>query len=212
MRSTLVRLIPVFCLMMLAGGCASTSLKNQWKNPTVTVHPYQKFLVVGVANDITLRRAYENLLTEDLQKMGADAVRSIEYLPQDRKPDKEQVKAVVRESGADAVIVTRVAKVKDETVYNEGFWDVGYTAGAVTSTSPGSDFSMFYAGVVATPMAQDVQTAILETRLFDATDGTLVWVATTSSFDSDRQFDAINDLAKLLAATLRKGGYLKPAP
>jgi hypothetical protein len=210
MKSRVVLLLPVLCLEMLLGGCASTSLVNQWKNPTVAPHQYQKFLVVGIANDITLRRAYENLLTEDLQKLGVRAVKSIDYLPQDIKPDKEQVKAVVKECGADGVITTRVVGVKDGTVlvsqYGVGFDPVG------GPPLEGWDLYTFYGGIAAAPVAQNLQTAILETRLFDVKSATLVWVASTTSFDSDDQFKTIRDLAKLIAATLRKEGYLNPAP
>jgi hypothetical protein len=211
-RSLTSRFLTVLCFAAVLGGCASTSLVNQWKNPTVTPRAYEKFLVVGVANDITLRRAYENLLVEDLQKLGVNAVKSIDYLPQDLKPSREQVKGMVKECGADAVITTRAASVKDETVYLEGFRDIGYVAGSASSSNPNSDFYMFYAGVVDMPAAQDMQTAILETRLFDVKSSALVWVASTSSFDSDRQFKAIHDLAQLIATTLRKEGYLKPGP
>jgi hypothetical protein len=209
-RSPLSRVLTALCLASMLGGCASTSLVNQWKNPTVTPRAYEKFLVVGVANDITLRRAYENLLVEDLQKLGVNAVKSIDYLPQDLKPDREQVKVMLKECGADAVITTRAARVQDETVYLEGFREIGYVAGSAYSSDPNSDFYMFYAGVVDMPAAQDMQTAILETRLFDVKSSALVWIASTSSFDSDRQFKAIHDLAQLIAATLRKEGYLKP--
>ena len=207
-----VLLLPALSLMMLLGGCASTSLINQWKNPTITSRPYQKFLVVGIANDITLRRAYENLLTEDLQKLGVNAVKSIDFLPQDLKPSREQVKEMVKKCGADAVITTRVAGVKDETVYIEGYRTLGYGAGAVSGSDSNSDFYMFYAGVVDMPEAQDLQTAILETRLFDVKSAGLVWIASTSSFDSDQQFKTLHDLAQLIATTLRKEGYLRSAP
>lgn len=200
----------VLCLMMLLGGCASTSLVNQWKNPSVTPYPYQKFLVVGIANDITLRRAYENLLSEDLQKLGVQAITSIAYLPQDVKPDKEQIKSVVKQCGADGVITTRVVGVKEDTILVSQY-GVGFDA---LNGPPldGWDLYSFYGGIAAAPVVQDLQTAILETRLFDVKSATLVWVASTTSFDSDQQFKTIRDLAKLIAATLRKEGYLNPAP
>jgi len=208
-RSLLSRFLTALCLAALLGGCASTSLVNQWKNPTVTPRPYEKFLVVGVANDITLRRAYENLLVEDLQKLGVNAVKSIDYLPQDQKPDSDQVKAVAKECGADAVITTRAAGVKNDTVlvsqYGVGFDSNGTPLG-------GWDLYSFYGGIASAPVAQDLQTAILETRLFDVKSSALVWVASTNSFDSDRQFKTLHDLAQLIAATLRKDGYVKPGP
>ena len=207
-----VLLLPALCLMLLLGGCASTSLINQWKNPTVTPRPFQKFLVVGIANDITLRRAYENLLTEDLQKLGVNAVRSIDYLPKDRKPTKEQVRAMVKECGADAVITTRVAGTRNGMVFIDGSRFLSYGVGSFASSDPNSDFFMFFAGAFSAPDAQDLQTAVLETRLFDAENATLVWVATTSSFDSDQQFRTIRNLARLIATTLRREGFLNPEP
>jgi hypothetical protein len=206
-RSRLV-LLAALCLMMFLGGCASTSLVNQWKNPTVPPRPYQKFLVVGIANDITLRRAFENLLSEDLEKAGVTSVKLISYFPQDQLPSKDLVKAVVAECGADGVITTRPVSVRNETTYVDGFYQFGYVEGGAEATSPGSDFYMFYSGFVAAPMAQDMQTAILETRLFDAKSGTLVWAATTRTYDSDNRFKLIQDVAKLLTTTLRKQGYL----
>jgi len=208
MINRVILILPVLCLVMFLGGCASTSLVNQWKNPTVTPRQYQKLLVVGIANDINLRRAFENLLAEDLDKAGVTSVKLISYFPQDQLPSKDLVKAVVKECGAEGVITTRPVSVKNETTYLEGFYQIGYAAGGMESTSPGGDFYMFYSGFVAAPMAQDMQTAVLESRLFDAKSGALVWAATTSTFDSDNRFKTIQDVARLLTATLKKQGYL----
>ncbi len=205
-----VILVTLLCLTLFLGGCASTSLVNQWKNPAVPPRPYQKLLVVGIANDITIRRAYENILTEDLQKLGVQAVSSITYLPQDVKPDKEQVKAVVKECGADGVITSRVVGVKDDDLFVSQY---GFGFDPVTGPPmEGMDLYSFYGGIAVAPVIQDLQSAILETRLFDVPRATLVWVASTTSFDTDRQFKTIHDLANLIAATLRKEGYLKSAP
>jgi hypothetical protein len=206
-----VRVVLLICgLSLLLSGCASTSLTNQWKNPTAVPRHYQKLLVVGIANDITLRRAYENFLADDLRKLGVTAVKSTEYLPQDLKLDREQVKTMVKECGADGVITTRVSGVKDDTLLIS---QSGVGLDPAMGPSPeGWDLYTFYGGIAMAPVAQNFQTAVLETRLFDVKSATLVWIGSTTSFDSDQQFKTSRDLAKLIAATLKKEGYLAPAP
>ena len=60
MRKFLAHTITVLAALVLAAGCASTTLQSEWRDPAYTGGPFRKIFVIGLsARDITARRIFE---------------------------------------------------------------------------------------------------------------------------------------------------------
>src|SRR5262252_8376044 len=83
-----------FALALLAA-CASTQLKDTWKDPGFAGPPMHKLLVVGALT---------------AAKTGAEV--SYHELPESGEIPNERVQAAVRNTGSDGVLVTRLMRVR----------------------------------------------------------------------------------------------------
>ena len=105
-------LICAYMLAALIGGCASTSAssRGEWQEPRVRKTPYQTVLVVTAMPDAGIRRAFDQTLVAQINKGGAKGINAYALSRQMETPkfDREVVIAMARETGADAIIVTRV--------------------------------------------------------------------------------------------------------
>jgi hypothetical protein len=166
-------------LTILASGCSSSSVVNEWREPSVTGAPYRKVLVVALGKRVELRRQYEGEFARHLRERGAEAVEGSALIPDDTdKVDRDALLKAVADSGADAVAITRLAKMEERAV-------------AAPPTPPTTSLHGYYAssnwsnhyepsnvsGGGLQPYVQTVAT--LETNLFDARSAKLVWRATT---------------------------------
>ncbi|RPI10720.1 MAG: hypothetical protein EHM71_02820 [Zetaproteobacteria bacterium] len=165
---------------MLAGvivatlsACASTTLDTTWRDPTFAGQPFTKVLVVGSTDSAENRRIFEDTVVGELKARGVNAVASYTMIPNESDVKRERVIEAVRTAGADCVISTRVVGVetKREQV-------------PVQSPFPGDmDLYRQYSPMEAgTTIRQDYQIAHMESNLFDARTGKMVWWGRSSAF------------------------------
>jgi hypothetical protein len=53
--------------LLVAGlftACTTASIQDTWRSPEAPATVYRKLLVVGVANDVNMRRLFENIFVE----------------------------------------------------------------------------------------------------------------------------------------------------
>ena len=94
------------------GACASTQLKDTWKDPAFTGPPMKQVLVIGASKSEVNRRVFEDAFAGALKGAGTAAVPSYPTLPEAGAVSNERVGEAVKSSGADAVLVTRVLRVR----------------------------------------------------------------------------------------------------
>jgi len=181
----------VIMLVMLAG-CSSLKVMETWHKPASQGHRYQKLMVLGIGNDETLRKTFENIVVDEFRRALVTAVASHAILPDLEKTDREGVVAAVHAAGCDAVLTTRAMSVGDSSVTQQG---------------PNGTVGVVYG---AAPMAnrQGFLKATLQSSLFDAASTELVWTATVKTDDADREARVSRDLAKFFLEQLRKDGLL----
>jgi len=181
----------VIMLVMLAG-CSSLKVMETWHKPASQVHRYQKLMVLGIGNDETLRKTFENIVVDEFRRALVTAVASHTILPDLDKTDREGVVAAVKSAGCDAVLTTRAMSVGDSSVTQQG---------------PGGTMGVVYG---AAPMANrhGFLKATLQSSLFDAASTELVWTATVRTDDADREARVSRDLAKFFLEQLRRDGFL----
>lgn len=162
----------------LLGGCASTTIVNQWENTANRGPACTKVLVVGVTRNASVRRIFEDELVKAALARGVVPTPSYTLIPEDGPVPDARLAEAVRRAEVDCVLTTRVVQVATQL-------DVISPPGA--AWGPPWGFYGWYGGawgpVYAYP-PQVVQRDIVyaEVRLFRTNPDTLAWAATTETF------------------------------
>lgn len=157
---------------MLAAGlvalsaCASRTFETTWRDPTYDGRPFGKLLVVGSTDNAGDRRAFEDAVVSDLRSRGVEAVASYTLIPDAADMKRDAVLAAARASGADGLISTRLIGVETKSaqvpVRSRDAADANISRVFPPMESPAT-------------VRQDYRIATLETDLFDANTGKMVW-------------------------------------
>jgi hypothetical protein len=96
--------------MLLLAGCAATRIDMQWTNPESAVRKISgKLLVVGLTQDDTMRRVYEDEMAARLATRGVNAVRSYEVVQGAFGSDgNKAIVEAARRAGATTVLTSAV--------------------------------------------------------------------------------------------------------
>lgn len=125
------KLACILGIMMLTA-CSSTRFVDSWKNKEITVFQPQKLLVIGMTENLTARRIFEEELKEQFMKRGINAHESSVAIDQSftaSKRSEEEIEAMkekLLEKGFDAVVITAIIGVDDNREYNSGYYTFGY--------------------------------------------------------------------------------------
>lgn len=163
-------------------GCTTSQLAGQKANPDYVGKPLKSFMVVAVTADEIARRTYEDRVVALLGKRGIKGIPSYSAVGKRGKVEEAELRQAITRSGAEGVMITRVIRVeRSKTEISGAEVAVGHGWGG---------FYGYYAGVwtaVSLP-AQTVtgpQWTVSETRLFDASNGALVWTGIVDTRESD---------------------------
>jgi len=185
------------CLMLVflsmgISGCVSTTMQTDWKDPAFS-GKFKKVLVICVVKEMVVRNTLEDDLTAQFRQRGVAAVQSYTLFPSLENIDKEIVRAKVREIAADGVLlVRRTGKQSMETVSANYYdlWNVLWTPNPQASQANTVDFYR------------------VETSLYEATKGGIVWQALSETFDDDLLMKVVNNFALLVAKKLSEQGLI----
>jgi hypothetical protein len=180
-------------LIAILTGCASISLVNSWKDAEAPAKQYRKILVVGVANNNQMRQVFEEVFSDELRKMQLTAISSYTITGVEAKQSRESLEEAVRKTGADGVLITRLVNLKRNTTTQTGFvmTDRGFShpdfhdpVFMPTDMYGYYGATVSYASFEHRPVEVTTSTvATLQSTLFDAGTGRMVWSGTTSAVD-----------------------------
>lgn len=114
-----IELVVVFVTTMILSSCTALKITNTWKAQDTFLGNYKKILVLGLIRneDRRIQEKMENHFVSDLQKLGYNAVSSLqEYGPKffDKMEENEGINKL-RNSGFDAVVtIVLLKKIRDE--------------------------------------------------------------------------------------------------
>jgi hypothetical protein len=193
--------------------CASTKISQSWVEPNNT-KVYKNLLIIGISNSEQTRRAYESYFVDELKSRNIDAEASYRLIKSDVKIDRDSVKKAIKGLNIDGVIVTHVAAVDEETIYQPtgyaysgvygGYYGAGYY-GSMYSYYPQVNSYVNQPGYYTTH-----ETYTVENNLYDVSTEELVWTARTRTFSPESIDAAIVDLTKVLIQDLQDKNLIKP--
>jgi hypothetical protein len=205
-------------VMVVMTGCSSLSLVNSWKDPAGTTKPYRKLLVVGIADKVQMRQTFEEVFASEVSKKGAAGIASYTITGVDAKPSRTLLEEAVKKSGADGVITTRLASIQENRQVRTGFvvTDRGFTNPAFSGDEAFPvDVFDFYGGSVSYAVFEHKAVDItmskkfgIETNLFDARTGRLVWSGTAIVTDPKGLITVSTELADTVVKEMIKDGLM----
>ena len=202
MRFVTIRL-PLILLVsaaLLAACGTVTKIPNAWRNPAHEGVPYQKIFVIGVGENDTNRRLFEDQFAAALAYKGAVASASYGALPHSERLTEAQIRGAIRGGSFDGVVVTRLLGVEEKTEY----------VPPRTYTVPrhyGGYYGYYGSSwdVVHEPGYTQTHTIVrLETNLYDVGSSELVWSGQSETFNPGSLKDIIDSVTKAVAKRLRK--------
>ena len=195
----------VFALLLVAAGCATTEVTNTWKDPQQSGAPLRKVLVVGISNQASVRRAFEDTFAQSLAKAGVQAISSHTLIPKDGQIPEDALQKAVAEAGADGVLITRMVGQQTDLVatpspmpppiYGTRRYYYGYYTGA-------------WGGYYEPTSVQAYRYIVAETTVFRADKPEPAWSATTRTQEPDNVAKATEGFAKVMISALKKEGVI----
>jgi len=168
--------------MFLLNGCASTDHVRDWSSSDAYKRNFEKVMIMGLVNRVSLRNDIEYALVDAAHKIGLKATNSMAMFPPELgKPfdDTERIKVRLQEAGFDGILTVAVIDYTAERyvrpekeyvplVYYDRFTNYYYRTEAL----------------VYKPGYFSLQTRyFLETNLYEIKGGKLVWSGRSYVFD-----------------------------
>jgi len=199
MRTILLTTILAAVIVVALSACASTTLDMTWRDPTYEGRAFTKVLVVGSTDNAENRRIFEDMVVNELKSQGVNAVASYTLISNENDVKRDKVVEAVRTSSADCVISTRVVGIETKSTQ-------------VPVRSPGAgdmDLYRYYSPMEArTIVRQDYQVAHLESNLFDARTGKMVWWGRSSAFPTTDLSKVSRELGETVIKSLKSAKLL----
>lgn len=194
--------LAVVLLCGLAGCGGGSKVTGSWKDTSFTGPVTGKMLVVGIARNDTHRRIFEDSLTANLKAVGVDAVSSYVYDDDGVEPNEAAIKRVMQQAGAAFVLVTHVIGSEEQSQYFPAIGatlvDPGYYGGLY------SYYPRVFNYVYMPAQTFDKQTVTLETGLYDAAEGKLIWIGRSSAVNPEMTKKYYKGLTELFVKDLQK--------
>ena len=184
-------------LALFAAACASTKLVSVYADERFEGPAFEKLLVVGLGATEGGRAAFESAVVARLDAQGVLGVASHDVIVAMEDVSRARVRRLARQQGYDAVLVTRLLDVRKETRYEPPVYGDFY------------GYWGHYGGYIATPgYVIETTTLVIETSLFDAATGKVVYSAESQTFQPRSRETVIEELVPLVVDDLTKRGML----
>ena len=186
----------LFSFIFLMVSCAGTDLTETQVDGAYKGKPVSDILIIAVTGNEHNRRSYERKFVANLKSVGVEAVASEKSIsmPGDLKIKKETILSAVDQYKNDAVIITQLVGKETKDVYQRGgvtrYGYFGYTR------NPG--------------YSSTTKKVRLETNLYDAKTGELIWSGISKTLSKDSTDRIMNDVIKAVIANLKKNKLIAP--
>ena len=175
--------------LLLLAACTTTKVLNEWRNTDCADKQFGHLMVVALFKQDQTRRMFEDEFAWQISNLGTMVTRSYNLVPSLNGNTTARIATIAKAVGADGVLVIRMVNSKQQTI----------TATDNSALVPMnlSEFLQYSGKDNSDPPSLVTNTVItVESRLFDAQNGKLVWSLTTQSKNQFGLKWEINSLAK----------------
>ncbi|MCC7258241.1 MAG: hypothetical protein IT486_07700 [Gammaproteobacteria bacterium] len=198
--------------LVLAGCGTRTSVSGAWERDGAHPVPFGSVLVVGVSPNSRVRRSFELALVEAIATRDTKAFAAVQTAESQPELTRDIVASMVRSTGAEAVLVTRLASRKVAAA--ETAARTGVKARQPANLNGGVGlvelFSLEYHEYEEPGEFSAQATAIIETSVYDArNEGQILYTLTTTADYREDRDDVILDVTRAIAGKLRQEGLIR---
>mgnify|MGYP003385130634 CR=1 FL=1 len=194
--------LPVLVVMLLTA-CAATQLNAVWKDPAYKAHP-KKILVIAVAKNPENRKSLEDGFVAHLKARGSSAIASYTLLPEYKQNDQEGIAKLVREQGADALLITRLVGKR-----NRGSYVPGKFYQPPPNYSTWRDYFGYGMDVEYMPgFMVDSRNSVMEINLYDTVSDQLIWSVSSETGGMGSGRDIIDSYIDVIMKNMSEQGLL----
>jgi len=177
----------------------TTKFVFTWMNPNYTGTHFKTILVLGINGKVENRAEFEDRLSAAITRPGITAIPSYSLLPRPNSMplDMDQLRDVVHGQGIDAVLATRLIKVKKS---------VTQIPGQAYNNSLYGYYGAIYPEVYAPDYLRTERIAQIETNFYSTAkpDGELIWTGTSDTIDPHSPRKAIDAVSRIIVIELEK--------
>jgi hypothetical protein len=192
----------------LALGCASsTELTAVWSDPGFTGSPTGKIMAIGLGAKETGTRMFEDAMAAQLAAQKMVVYKGSTVFPVNAPIDSSALHQYITANHIDLLSVTRLVDISTDAEYVPGATTfvpvVGYR-------NFYGYYSTSYVAVQEPGYMRTYKTATVETNVYSAATGGLVWSGQSKTVDPASLDIAVNDVAKALVKDMAKRGLFGP--
>jgi hypothetical protein len=205
----ILKVAGLFLVTSMLCACASASLVDTWRNPSIRAARLQRVLVVSITKKDSSRRVYEDMLASELSQHGVEAVAGYTLIPGGEKTDWTVLEKAVRKAAAQAVLTVQTIKVEQQTTVQPGYVTT-YPGHWYPEAFPTWDLYGYYGSMAnyGPAYVSTYDVATMQVNLFDAASGKLLWAATLESSEPEKVISVGKDLARIVIESLVKEGLI----
>lgn len=204
-RLALVLVVLLVCSAV--GHCKDTKLVASVLSPTYSGQHFKKVLVIGMSKNPAIRDDFEEAMSDRLKSIGVHAVPGYNILlrPKSAKMIPDYLKEQIKEHHIDAVLVTRLVSVNNNTTYIPG---QAYTLPYPYYNSFSGYFNNVYPVVYTPGYLVHEKTVRVETTLYGTStpEGEFIWTGLSDTVDPNpKKIDkAIDAVVQVVVDNLQK--------
>lgn len=195
----------IFIILFLSS-CSSTRIVDSWRSNDYVDYKPKKVLILGITDNLTARKIFEQNLKNEFSKRGINAVESFDVLKntfliskQSEVEIDQEVDKLVAE-GYDAILISAVKGVDDKTIYSGDQLRTGYYWHRF------GRYYYLYQDVYFEPgYYNNYKVYHIESSLYNIktnNDKSLVWVASYNIVDPQNINSTVNDYVKAIVQSL----------
>lgn len=196
------RIWGLIALAVALSACTTTTPIKEWRDHNYTAGVFDNILIVGISDQATLRRTFENTFVDRLTEDKINATASFALMPADIRPSEKSIKAVIEDIKFDAVLVTHLVGETEKKVYHPSVYRMDTHRGFY-------DYYDHVGGYVYEPgYYTRHQLVILETNLYDTQTEQLVWSMQSESMNPNSEKGLIVAKIKTVIKKLKAQGLI----
>lgn len=199
----------------LAGCTQSIRATGAWAEGATRPQTFRKLLIVGVSPDYNQRCNFEWVLATKMRSETVEAITSCSLMKSDVQLSRESIEPVVRSSGTDGVIATRL--VDSGASLKEG--GTGDTRGSALykATDMGMGYGYGYYGMpvvygdfaASRPIIELESTFEVVTQVYETRGASRVYSLKTKGKSRDAMNIVREDISSAIAERLRRDGLVR---
>ncbi len=195
---------------VLFAGCSSTTLSGSWKNPDYN-NKVKKIYIVGIANQETHRRIFEDDFNQQLSNHGVTGLSSYKDLPTSSEIDEFKIAQNIKANGADSVLMIHVTGKRTEEIVNPGritTYDGGRYYERPYYRNYGSYYNQRREVIYEPATITQFDVVTVEANIYDTKTTEMIWSAQLETVIDGKLQKLLKDFVKTVVKDLDRKGVI----